>query len=175
MRQLPRAEGSIADGKVSMSSATRQLPRKKFAPEVAQARQRRYSLATASLRDCASAENAVGRRHTLIGLATAVLASAQSIPVNASKMLLAGTAAATKQGFPASAPQLDVNHSLPGPLTVAPFPELEHTCSRCFPACLGNRCMLRLEVIYPKDGRAHGAGLYFFPGAQTKFSILPIC
>lgn len=49
------------------------------------------------------------------------------------------------------------DYTVDGPLAVLPFPELEHTCSRCFPACLGNRCMLRLEVVFPKNGKALGA------------------
>ena len=43
-----------------------------------------------------------------------------------------------------------------GPLSSSAFPNLEHTCSRCFPACLGNRCMLRLGVIFPRDGKSKG-------------------
>lgn len=43
-----------------------------------------------------------------------------------------------------------------GPLSSSAFPNLEHTCSRCFPACIGNRCMLRLGVIFPRDGRSKG-------------------
>lgn len=49
-----------------------------------------------------------------------------------------------------------VDYSMPGPLAAAPFPELEHTCTRCFPACIGNRCMLSLDVVYPKNGKARG-------------------
>ncbi|KAK9908726.1 hypothetical protein WJX75_001965 [Coccomyxa subellipsoidea] len=49
-----------------------------------------------------------------------------------------------------------MDYSLPGPLTAALLPKLEHTCTRCFPACLGNRCMLSLDVVYPKGGKTHG-------------------
>jgi hypothetical protein len=49
------------------------------------------------------------------------------------------------------------DYTAAGPLSSAAFPNLEHTCSRCFPACLGNRCMLRLGIIFPRDGRSKGA------------------
>lgn len=48
------------------------------------------------------------------------------------------------------------DYTAAGPLSSSAFPNLEHTCSRCFPACLGNRCMLRLGVIFPRDGRSKG-------------------
>ena len=107
-----------------------------------------------------------------------------------------GAATANASGQPAEAGPLaadDVgqfsvlDYAAPaGPLQTAPFPELEHTCSRCFPACLvgimlplmhvhiqvqpwsltemwvqGNRCMLRLEVVFPKNGRALGVALHY--------------
>jgi hypothetical protein len=75
---------------------------------------------------------------------------------------------ATNDSLPSAAQDLD--YSLPGPLSAAPFPELEHTCSRCFPACLGNRCMLRLEVVYPKDGKLHGTP---FLGLQSSDDSAP--
>ena len=48
------------------------------------------------------------------------------------------------------------DYTVDGPLSSSAFPNLEHTCSRCFPACLGNRCMLRLGVIFPRDGKSKG-------------------
>ena len=48
------------------------------------------------------------------------------------------------------------DYTMAGPLSSSAFPNLEHTCSRCFPACIGNRCMLRLGVIFPRDGRSKG-------------------
>ena len=37
-----------------------------------------------------------------------------------------------------------------GPFTPASLPRLEHTCSSCFPQCAGDRCLLRIDVTYPK-------------------------
>ena len=48
------------------------------------------------------------------------------------------------------------DYTTAGPLSSSAFPNLEHTCSRCFPACIGNRCMLRLGVTFPRDGRSKG-------------------
>ena len=48
------------------------------------------------------------------------------------------------------------DYTAAGPLLSSAFPNLEHTCSRCFPACVGNRCMLRLAVFFPRDGRSKG-------------------
>ncbi len=30
------------------------------------------------------------------------------------------------------------------------LPRLEHTCSSLFPRCIGNQCLLRIDVVYPK-------------------------
>jgi hypothetical protein len=43
-----------------------------------------------------------------------------------------------------------------GPLLAQKLPKLEHTCIRCFPACQINKCLLRVEVWYPKGGMAIG-------------------
>ena len=101
-------------------------------------------------------DEAVSRRLALLGLATASVSFSHAQCVyamhaseqhqNTADIALAGTEAISS-----------VDYSMPGPLAAAPFPELEHTCSRCFPACLGNRCMLRLDVVYPKNGKAQGA------------------
>ena len=50
------------------------------------------------------------------------------------------------------------DYTQPGPFQAVKLPRLEHTCSRCFPKCTGNKCLLRLSVFYPdkaasmKDG-----------------------
>eukprot|EP00210_Caulerpa_lentillifera_P008006 g7645.t1 len=41
------------------------------------------------------------------------------------------------------------------PLTVKPYqpqrlPKLEHTCTECFPLCVGDGCLIKLQVMYPK-------------------------
>ena len=30
------------------------------------------------------------------------------------------------------------------------LPRLEHTCSSLFPRCIGNQCLLRIDIVYPK-------------------------
>lgn len=48
------------------------------------------------------------------------------------------------------------NYFEPGPFDVRRLPKLEHTASRIYPFCVGNRCMLRLSVLYPKAKGASG-------------------
>lgn len=52
------------------------------------------------------------------------------------------------------------NYFEPGPFEVRRLPKLEHCASSIFPFCVGNRCMLRISVLYPK-GLGKGA-----PGVQ---------
>ena len=59
------------------------------------------------------------------------------------------------------------NYFEPGPYEVRRLPKLEHCASSIFPFCVGNRCMLRISVLYPK-GLGKGA-----PGVlQTRFPVL---
>jgi hypothetical protein len=37
-----------------------------------------------------------------------------------------------------------------GPLLPLDLPRLEHICTSCFPACVGDKCLLSIEVTYPK-------------------------
>ena len=30
------------------------------------------------------------------------------------------------------------------------LPRLEHTCTKLFPSCIGNQCLLRIDVVYPR-------------------------
>lgn len=60
----------------------------------------------------------------------------------------ASTAASTAFNLP--------DYTAQGPLTVQRLPKLEHTCIRCFPACQINKCLLRVDVWYPKGGPAIG-------------------
>lgn len=59
------------------------------------------------------------------------------------------------EAAPPSPPPLP-DYSRPGPLQPARLPRLEHTCARCFPACTTNKCLLRLDVWYPKNGASQG-------------------
>lgn len=97
----------------------------------------------------AGQDEAVSRRSALLAVAAATAMCPELVPAaHASEQQQS-----TQGGVLASSV---VDYSEPGPLTAAMLPELEHTCTRCFPACLGNRCMLSLNVVYPKDGKAHG-------------------
>lgn len=49
-------------------------------------------------------------------------------------------------------------YALPGPLTPLELPRLEHTCSACFPACVGSQCLLGIDVTLPKGGAQLGLG-----------------
>jgi len=44
----------------------------------------------------------------------------------------------------------------PGPFQPARLPRLEHTCSSCFPQCVGDKCRLRIDVTYPKGAISQG-------------------
>lgn len=48
----------------------------------------------------------------------------------------------------------DPDYSQQGPLEVVRLPRLEHTCTSCFPACVGTNCIIRLDVHYPKVSHA---------------------
>lgn len=100
---------------------------------------------------------ALSRRTALLGLATATVLCPQFVPAaNASEQQQStrGALLTSSEAYAA------LDYSLPGPLTAALLPKLEHTCTRCFPACLGNRCMLSLDVVYPKGGKIHGKTMY---------------
>lgn len=50
-----------------------------------------------------------------------------------------------------------------GPLLPLDLPKLEHTCTSCFPACVGDKCLLSIDVTYPKvraarQGTGQGSG-----------------
>ncbi|CAK0746899.1 hypothetical protein CVIRNUC_001726 [Coccomyxa viridis] len=104
-----------------------------------------------------TAEMCLDRRKSLLALASGLAFCSQPAratdlpedPIHASE---AGSLS------PASAVErlMMPDYTMAGPLSSSAFPNLEHTCSRCFPACIGNRCMLRLGVIFPKDGRSKG-------------------
>jgi len=42
------------------------------------------------------------------------------------------------------------DYALPGPYRVRALPQLEHTCSKCFPMCVGLSCLSRIRVFVPK-------------------------
>ena len=56
----------------------------------------------------------------------------------------------------AQSPGAEPDYAGPGPLRVAQLPRLEHTCDVLFPACTGGRCLLRLDVFYPRGGGSAG-------------------
>ncbi|KAI8470431.1 MAG: Alpha/Beta hydrolase protein [Monoraphidium minutum] len=69
------------------------------------------------------------------------------------------TAAATAPGlWTPPAAVLEHGYAGPGPLTALSLPRLEHTCTSCFPACVGDKCLVSVEVTYPKGGLALGLG-----------------
>ncbi|WIA37001.1 hypothetical protein OEZ86_008238 [Tetradesmus obliquus] len=58
-----------------------------------------------------------------------------------------------------------------GPLLPLDLPRLEHICTSCFPACVGDKCLLSIEVTYPKGGSLLGLSppypLAIFSGGFT--------
>ena len=50
------------------------------------------------------------------------------------------------------------SRSVPLLLKVIRLPRLEHTCSSCFPACIGTSCLIRADIRYPRGGSALGIG-----------------
>ena len=105
-----------------------------------------------------TAEMCLDRRKSLLALASGLAFCSQPAratdlpedPIHASEAGSLGPASAVER-------LMMPDYTMAGPLSSSAFPNLEHTCSRCFPACIGNRCMLRLGVIFPKDGRSKGA------------------
>ncbi|PRW56471.1 alpha beta-hydrolase isoform A [Chlorella sorokiniana] len=69
---------------------------------------------------------------------------------------LADLVAAYKPVWPAATPVSFPNYARAGPFTPALGPPLEHTCDSCFPLCEGNRCMVRVQVVYPRGGTTVG-------------------
>lgn len=63
-------------------------------------------------------------------------------------------------GASRSAPQSDAElYAAPGPLGVSRLPLLEHTASSVYPDCVGDKCLLRISVFYPRGGtRIAGIG-----------------
>ncbi|KAK9808325.1 hypothetical protein WJX73_001885 [Symbiochloris irregularis] len=57
------------------------------------------------------------------------------------------TEAASVPPQPTSA---EADYTKDGPYQVHRLPRLEHTCAKCFPACTGSKCLLRLDIFYPK-------------------------
>lgn len=97
------------------------------------------------------------RRSWLVTLASAAAActrpaEAQTFAEGASHVSEGSQLEPQSSTEPSSMP----DYTAAGPLSSSAFPNLEHTCSRCFPACVGNRCMLRLGVFFPRDGRSKG-------------------
>lgn len=64
--------------------------------------------------------------------------------------------AAAKPAWPAATGVDPPNYARPGPFSPVRLPPLEHTCASCFPLCADNRCLVRLQVVYPRGGTAVG-------------------
>ncbi|GBG71967.1 hypothetical protein CBR_g10904 [Chara braunii] len=58
---------------------------------------------------------------------------------------------------------LMIDYSKPGPYEVRTVLRQEHTCSSCFPHCVGGSCLLRIAVTYPGRGAASPLGGRPFP------------
>ena len=125
----------------------------------------------------------IERRSWLVTLASAAAACSRPADAEASAEG-AGHASQGSQLEPEGSTErlTTPDYTAAGPLSSSAFPNLEHTCSRCFPACVGNRCMLRLGVIFPRDGRSKGRcstplqcampDVVFFPGCSHAYSLL---
>jgi hypothetical protein len=82
---------------------------------------------------------------------------------NCSRSALQG-ASATDSSVPAATPapahstiSTEAPHyTRPGPFQPTKLPQLEHICTKCFPKCQINSCMLHVDVWYPKGGAAFG-------------------
>ena len=97
------------------------------------------------------------RRSSLIALASAAASCSQPARASSSTEENRHASDEVQTGAGGTLERLTApDYTAAGPLSSSAFPNLEHTCSRCFPACLGNRCMLRLGVIFPRDGRSKG-------------------
>ncbi|GFR52301.1 hypothetical protein Agub_g14838, partial [Astrephomene gubernaculifera] len=119
----------------------------------------------------------LGRRSLLVTAAAAAVA-APVLPVSRSSALPAaaaptqGLSAAGLESPPTTTPGrtsaqcrqahapflLRPDYAGPGPLRVARLPRREHTCARCFPACVNGACRLRVDVVYPRGGSELGLG-----------------
>ena len=76
------------------------------------------------------------------------------LPASSSSSATASTAAAASR--PLQPVVAQPNYAAPGPFRPARLPTLEHLCTRCFPQCTADRCLLRINVVYPKGGPSVG-------------------
>lgn len=100
------------------------------------------------------------RRQLLLGSSSLLVAGgaaglAHAAP-SGSASNLADLVAAARPLWPVATPVQFPNYALPGPFTPATLPPLEHTCTACFPLCQENRCVERLQVVYPRGGSTVG-------------------
>lgn len=99
----------------------------------------------------------IERRSLLVTLASAAALYKKLPEAQAAAEEASHVSEASQPGPTAISARLTTpDYTAAGPLLSSAFPNLEHTCSRCFPACVGNRCMLRLGVFFPRDGRSKG-------------------
>lgn len=119
----------------------------------------------------ATAAAAASRREQLAGMAASLagmLGAGVCAPPPAAAAAAAAAATAppaarlleellaAPPAWPASSAVAMPSYAAPGPCRPARLPRLEHTASRLYPACVDQRCLLRLQVCYPRGGRAAG-------------------
>ena len=63
---------------------------------------------------------------------------------------------ASQPTWPASSAVSPPNYAASGPCVPRPLPRLEHTASSLYPACVDQRCILKLSGFYPGHGRQAG-------------------
>ena len=103
----------------------------------------------------------LGGAGSLLGLqqgspaAAAVPGGAGALPA-ALNQELADLIAGHPPAWPATSAVDFPNYARPGPFAPARLPLLEHTCVSLFPLCSDNRCVVRLQVLYPRGGSTVG-------------------
>ncbi|CAD7701989.1 unnamed protein product, partial [Ostreobium quekettii] len=110
--------------------------------------------------------SAESRRRDLLLLAGTVLASsatgsagraeASDVAADAPRQPSTSYGQEGEVGGQSGAGLTQFNFSRPGPLTPVRLPKLEHTCAGCFPQCVADRCLIRLDVLYPKGPLVEG-------------------
>eukprot|EP00899_Mesostigma_viride_P003478 jgi/Mesvir1/13130/Mv06102-RA.1 len=64
------------------------------------------------------------------------------------------------------------DYSQPGPFRVVWLPRQEHTCWSCFPNCVGDGCLLRIDIVCPARGQAKGLMQQGMPTSKYPLAIL---
>ena len=94
--------------------------------------------------------SAVSRRN-LMTATTSILASTGLLHLFPS---VSSASSSTPTPTPTTASPLPITDPArlfePGPFRVSRFPPFEHTATRIYPGCVGDKCLLRLDVYYPQ-------------------------